>query len=204
MLPLKQITRVQCVSPQLEHAPQLSRRGGRPEAELLHEAGALRLDEFLELVVEFGEFGVVLNVVKRLVVARVALVFPDVDESIAITDFGAPGADEVDLVSCKFHEDAGCPLVSTYLVLRHVCHTWVPLANKLHIFVHLARLDFVEDNAVYILATGEHLREAALDILIHLPALFSAVDQLGQRARADLLLLWVILGGGCGWSCCGL
>lgn len=98
VLPLEQIARVQCVSPQLEHTSQLSRRGGRPEAELLHEAGALRLDEFLELVIEFGEFGVVLNIVERLVVARVALVFPDVDESVAVTDFGAPGADEVDLV----------------------------------------------------------------------------------------------------------
>lgn len=59
VLPLEQIARMQCVSPQLKHASELSRRGGRPEAELLHEAGALRLDELLELAVELGKFGVV-------------------------------------------------------------------------------------------------------------------------------------------------
>jgi hypothetical protein len=32
------------------------------------------------------------------VVAGVALVLPDVDESVAVADFGAPGTDEVDLV----------------------------------------------------------------------------------------------------------
>lgn len=88
---------MECVSPQLKHASELSRRGGRPEAELLHEAGALRLDELLELAVEFSEFGVVRDRVERLVVAGVTLVLPDVDESIAVADFGAPGADEVDL-----------------------------------------------------------------------------------------------------------
>lgn len=98
VLPLEQIARVKCVSPQLEHASELSRRGGRPEAELLHETGALRLDELLKLVVELGEVGVALNCVERLVVAGVALVLPDVDEGVAVTDFGAPGADKVDLV----------------------------------------------------------------------------------------------------------
>ena len=32
-------------------------------------------------------------------VAGVTLVLPDVHESIAVADFGAPGADEVDLVN---------------------------------------------------------------------------------------------------------
>jgi hypothetical protein len=98
VLPLEQIAGMQCVSPQLKHASELSRRGGRPEAELLHETGFLRLDELLQLVVEFGELGVVLDRVERLVVAGVALVLPDVDESVAVADFGAPGADEVDLL----------------------------------------------------------------------------------------------------------
>ena len=89
---------MECVSSQLKHASELSRRGGRPEAELLHEAGALRLDELLQLVIEFGKLGVVLDRVERLVVASVALVLPDVDESVAVADLCAPGADEVDLV----------------------------------------------------------------------------------------------------------
>lgn len=47
----------------------------------------------------------------------------------------------------------------------------------------------MEDDAVHVLPSGQNLREAPLDILIHLPALFSAVNQLGDRAGADLLLL---------------
>jgi hypothetical protein len=97
VLPLEQIAGMECVSPQLKHASELSRRGGRPEAKLLHETRALRLDELLQLIVEFGEVGVVLNLVEGLVVARVTLVLPDVDESIAVTYFSAPGAYEVDL-----------------------------------------------------------------------------------------------------------
>ena len=97
VLPLEQIARMECVSPQLKHTSKLSRRSSRPEAELLHEAGALRLDELLQLAVEFGKFRVVRDRIERLVVAGVTLVLPDVDESIAVADFGAPGADEVDL-----------------------------------------------------------------------------------------------------------
>ena len=63
----------------------------------MHEAGALRLDEFLELAVELCKLRVVRDCVKRLVVTGVTLVLPDVDEGVAVADFGAPGADEVDL-----------------------------------------------------------------------------------------------------------
>lgn len=93
VLPLQQIAGVKGVRPQFEDASELSRRGSRPEAELLHEAGALGADEFLESAVKLGEFGVVLDGVERLVVAGVALVFPDVDKGIAVADFGAPRAD---------------------------------------------------------------------------------------------------------------
>jgi len=98
VLPLEQIARMERVSPQFKHASELSRRGGWPEAELLHEAGLLRLDKLLELAVEFGELGVLLDLVERLMVAVVALVLPDVDEGVAVADFGAPGADEIDLL----------------------------------------------------------------------------------------------------------
>ena len=138
-------------------------------------------------------------------VAGVTLVLPDVDESIAVTDFGAPGADEVDLFDLVRGEKfASLPSVEAYLVLGHICHTWVPVAHKLHILVHFAGLHLMEDNAVHVLATSQHLGEAALDVLVHLPALFGAIDQLGQRARADLLLLGVILAGESGGSCSGL
>lgn len=97
VLPLKKVTRVQSVCPQFKHTAELPRRGGGPKAELLHQTGTLRVDELLELAVELGELGVVLDGIERLVVAGVTLVLPDVAESIAVADFGAPRADEVDL-----------------------------------------------------------------------------------------------------------
>ena len=146
----------------------------------MHETGALRLDELLQLAVEFGEFGVVRDRIERLVVAGVTLVLPDVDESIAVTDFGAPRADKVDLFDLvSLWKSVKLPTFKTYLVLGHVRHTWVPVTHKLHILVHLARLHLMEDNAVHVLATSQHLGETALDVLVHLPALFGAIDQLG-------------------------
>lgn len=97
VLPLKKVTRVQSVRPQFKHTAEFPRRRGGPKAELLHQAGALRVDELLELAVEFGELWVVLDGIERLVVAGVTLVLPDVAEGVAVADFGAPGADQVDL-----------------------------------------------------------------------------------------------------------
>jgi hypothetical protein len=95
VLPLKQVTGVQRISSQLKHTTELSRRRRRPEAELLHKTCALRLDELLQLVVELGKLGVVLDCVEGLVVTGVALVFPDVHKSVTIAHLGAPGANEV-------------------------------------------------------------------------------------------------------------
>lgn len=78
-LPLEQVSRVQSVAPELEDAAELAGRGGGPEAEFLHQARALGVDEGLELAVELGELGVVLDAVDGGVVAGVALVLPDVD-----------------------------------------------------------------------------------------------------------------------------
>lgn len=97
VLPLEQVAGVEGVGPQLEDAAELARRGGGPEAELLHQAVALGADELLELAVELGELRVVLDGVEGLVVAGVALVLPDVHEGVTVADFGAPGADQVDL-----------------------------------------------------------------------------------------------------------
>lgn len=47
----------------------------------MHEGGALGVDEGLQLLVKGGEFGVVLDGVEGAVVARVALILPDVDWS---------------------------------------------------------------------------------------------------------------------------
>jgi hypothetical protein len=97
VFPLKQVTRVQRISPQLKHTAELSWRCRRPEAEFLHKTCALRFDELLQLVVELGKLGVVLDRVKGLVVAGVALVFPDVHKGVAVAHFSTPGANEVHL-----------------------------------------------------------------------------------------------------------
>lgn len=62
---------------------------------------------------------------------------------------------------------------------------WVPIPHQVHVLVHLVRLDFVEDDAVHVLAPSQDLREAALDLLIMLPALLGAVY---QRREGTLLL----------------
>lgn len=77
-LPFEQVARVQSVGAEFEEAAQRARGRGRPEGEFLHERGAFAVDQGLELLVEGGEVGVVLDVVQRAVVARVALVLPDV------------------------------------------------------------------------------------------------------------------------------
>lgn len=60
-LPFEQVARVQSVRTKLEQAAQLAWRSGWPEGKLLHERGALSIDKALELCVELGEFGVVLD-----------------------------------------------------------------------------------------------------------------------------------------------
>lgn len=77
-LPLEQISRVQGVGAELEETTQLAGRRGWPEGELLHERGALGVDEGLELRIELGKARVVLDVVKRCMIALVPLVLPDV------------------------------------------------------------------------------------------------------------------------------
>lgn len=84
-LPLEQVARVECVRAQLKDTTQLSWRGRRPEPELLHQRRLLAGDELLKLAVELGELGVILDRVKRSMVAGITLVLPDVDCSIALS-----------------------------------------------------------------------------------------------------------------------
>lgn len=77
--PLEEITGMQCVRSQFEDATELAWGCGWPEREFLHDGDFLRLDEGFEVAVEVCELRVVLDVVQRLVVAEVSLVFPNVD-----------------------------------------------------------------------------------------------------------------------------
>lgn len=70
---------MQGIGPKLEQSAEATRRGGRPERELLHERSLLALDQALELAVKVAEFGVLRDIVQRGVVALVALVFPNVN-----------------------------------------------------------------------------------------------------------------------------
>lgn len=77
--PLKQVARVQGVGSQFEQAAKLAGRCCWPERKLLHKRGAFRVDERFQLMIKFGEFRVVLNSIKRRVIALVSLVLPDMD-----------------------------------------------------------------------------------------------------------------------------
>lgn len=67
------------VGAEFEDAAELARAGGGPEGEFLHERGAFGGYEGFEFLVEGGEVGVVGDAVERVVVAVVALVFPDMN-----------------------------------------------------------------------------------------------------------------------------
>ena len=73
------------------------------------------------------------------------------------------------------------------LILWHASHTGIPLADQVHVLVHSVRLDVVEDDRVDVLASGEDLAEAALELAVELAAFLGAVDQ--GRQRAGLLAL---------------
>lgn len=127
VLPLEQIARVKRIRSQFEHATKLPRRTRRPEAKLLHQTGTFRGDQTLKLAVELREFGMVLYGMERGVVAGVALILPDVDERVAVADFRAPGADEMDLkLPSALFSHASDLKAKTYLVLRHTSHARVP------------------------------------------------------------------------------
>ena len=70
---------MKCVGTQFKDAAQLTRWGGGPEGEFLHQRGALGVDEGFDFLVEGREFGVMVNSVQGVVVTVVALVFPDMD-----------------------------------------------------------------------------------------------------------------------------
>lgn len=78
-LPLEEVAGLKFIRPQFEKAAQLSGRSSRPEAEFLHQRCFLFVDQRPEFAVEVGEFGVLRDGVQGAMVARIALVLPDVD-----------------------------------------------------------------------------------------------------------------------------
>lgn len=91
-------------------------------------------------------------------------------KGVALSDLCPPAPDQVDLV------------------LGHARHTRVPAPDQLGILVHLIWLHLVEDDAVHVLASRQHLTEAPLDLAIHLAAFLRTVD---QGAQGSVLLVRV-------------
>ena len=85
-------------------------------------------------------------------------------ECIAIANFGAPASYQVDLV------------------LGHARHLGVPLPDQLYVFVDLIRFDLVKHDRMHIFASRQNLGEGLLNLLVHLPSLFGAIDQRRQFA----------------------
>lgn len=77
--PLEKVAGLKLIRPQLEEAAQLPRRRSGPEAEFLHQRRLLFVDQRPQLAVKVGEFGVLRNGVQGTMIARIALVLPDMD-----------------------------------------------------------------------------------------------------------------------------
>lgn len=89
----------------------------------------------------------------------VTLVFPDMDEGVAVADISTPASNKVDLI---FLDGS---------------HTGVPVAYELDVLVYLVRLDRVEYNRVDVLATGENGREGSFELGIQLSSFLCPVDE---------------------------
>ena len=86
-------------------------------------------------------------------------------KGIAIADLGPPAAHEV------------------HLVLGQVRHLRVPLAHEVDVLIDLVGLDLVEDDRVHVLAPGQDLTKAGLELGLHLAPFLGAVDEVGERTR---------------------
>lgn len=177
-LPFKQVSRVQSVGAQLKHASELAGRGGRPERKFLHKRNILGVDEGVKLLVKLVEFRSAGNGMSGLVVSLVLLVLPDVNcrptleyhsqrgthqltKGIAIADLCSPASNQVDLI------------------LGRIGDLGVEISDELDVLVDLVGLDFVENDGVDVLPSSQDLTEAGLELGLHLPTLFCAVDEIG-------------------------
>lgn len=180
-LPLQQVAGVQRVRAEFEEAAQLARRSGRPEGKLLHERAALGVDERLQFGIKIGELGVVLDGVERGVVALISLVLPNVNCGAVGLVLDASTGMAVDggaLTKRVAVAHLGPPAAhQMHIVLGRRRHLGVPFSYEFSVFVDLVRLDLVEDDRVHVLAAGQDLREAALNVLVQFAALGSAVDE---------------------------
>lgn len=89
------------------------------------------------MLVEVKEVGMVRDVVERLMIAEVPLVFPDVDKCIAISNLSPPTSHQV------------------HLVLRVRRNFGIPISHRLDVFIDLVGFDVVKDDRMDILAASK-------------------------------------------------
>jgi hypothetical protein len=115
----------------------------------------LRGDQPLKFGVELGKVGVCLDVVKRLVIAFIPLILPDVDcshEALAWYEQPHWGWTRTERVAVAY---LGPPATyEMHFVLRNGRHLWVPLADEFGVFVGFIWLDLVENDGVDIFAAS--------------------------------------------------
>jgi len=92
-LPLQQLPRLEPIRPELKHPTQRPWRDSIPERKLLHQIAAAGEDILADLFAVVLVVGLGLLAGGGHIVARVAAVFPDVDEVVEGADGGAPAAD---------------------------------------------------------------------------------------------------------------
>jgi hypothetical protein len=80
-LPFEQVARVQRVGAQLEYTAQLARGGCGPEGKFLHQRHTFAGYEGFELGIKRREVGMVGDGMEGVMVAMIALVFPNMDFS---------------------------------------------------------------------------------------------------------------------------
>lgn len=102
----------------------------------MHQVDLLRSDESVQLFLKGWKFWMVLDAVQRRVIARVALVFPDMDESFAVANFRPPASHQMHFLG------------------RIVGHPRIPTADQLDIIVDFVRLNIVEDDGMNIFASS--------------------------------------------------
>lgn len=129
--------------------------------------------------------------IEGAVVTGIALVLPDVNcreilevgslERCARKQWVQPHTERVALANL-------CTPASNQmnLILWEGSHARIPVADELGVLVHLVRPDLVVDNAVDILATGNDLGEAGLNVGVVCAALGGAMNDLSQEALLTL------------------
>ena len=155
-LPLQQVAGVERVRAQLEDAAEVARWGRGPEGELLHQVGAAAGEEPWEGRSKFLVVGRVGGeVVKGVVVASIALVFPYVHcTDLSVTPIAAGWGVQTERVAISNLRFPATNQMAVIGPIRRDLGVGIP--HELHVLGVLVGLDMVEFDGVDVLSSGEH------------------------------------------------